>query len=100
MKKVLVFAAIMLCANAQSINGQSKNFLYYIVKITSVIWKASSADDFNEGFLNICIDGKWAYINYKGEVITSFEYDIAKPFNCEMENVEKDNYQYGFVYEK
>lgn len=98
MKKVVILAAIMLVGVIQDVNAQNANYQYNIDRIASVIDKASWVGEFSEGFLSICIDGKWGYINFRGEAITPFEYDYAKPFSCGMAKVEKDNHnQSGFV---
>lgn len=98
MKKIFIITSVLLMGVILNMNAQREIYEYNITKIASIIEKASLVGEFSEGFLNICIDGKWGYINYKGEIVSSFEYSYAKPFSCGMAKVEKsDLNQYGFV---
>ncbi len=96
MKRFLVLVSVMLMGVVQIVNAQNANVEYNINKIASVIDKATSVGEFSEGFLNVCIDGKWGYVNFRGEAVTPFEYSFAKPFSSGMAKVEKDG-QGGFV---
>jgi len=96
MKKMVLLAAIMLMGVVHKMDAQNGNYQYNINKIASVIDRASSVGEFNEGFLNVCIDNKWGYINYRGEIVSAFEYNSSKPFSSGMARVEKDG-QGGFV---
>ena len=96
MKKIIVLVSVMLMGVVQITNAQNANVEYNINKIASVVDKATSVGEFSEGFLNVCIDGKWGYVNFRGEAVTPFEYSFAKPFSSGMAKVEKDG-QGGFV---
>ena len=96
MKKIVLFATMMLMGVVLSMNAQNGNYQYNINKIASIIDKASSVGEFSEGFLNVCIDDKWGYINYRGEIVSAFNYNSAKPFSCGMAKVEKEG-QSGLV---
>ena len=98
MKKTILITAMLLVGVVQNVNAQNRNYEYNVSKIASIVNKASYVGEFSEGFLNVKINDKWGYINYKGEVVTSFEYDHANPFSCGMARVEKtDQNQSGFV---
>ena len=46
--------------------------------------------DFSEGFAAVKKDGKWEYINTKGEQIIAYEFDGARNFNEGFAAVKKD----------
>ena len=46
-----------------------------------MFWGFDYADDFNEGFAWVKKDGKWGYINTKGEQIVECKFDDAYYFN-------------------
>lgn len=96
MKKIVLLAAMMLMGVVHKMDAQNGNYQYNINKIASVINRASSVGEFSEGFLNVCIDDKWGYINYRGEIVSAFEYNSSKPFSSGMARVEKEG-QGGFV---
>ena len=98
MKISFLLAAMLLVGVVQNVNAQNGNYEYNITKIASIINKASNVGEFSEGFLNVMINEKWGYINFRGEIVTPFEYEHANPFSCGMARVEKkDPTQYGFV---
>lgn len=96
MKKYFLISAIILMGVVQKMNAQNNNYEYDLTKIAVIVDKASSVGEFSEGFLNVCIDGKWGYIDFRGETMTPFEYDYAKPFSCGMAKVRK-NGQTGYI---
>lgn len=100
MKKYFFISAIILMGAVQKMNAQNNNYEYNLTKIAVIVDKASSVGEFSEGFLNVCIDGKWGYIDFRGETMAPFEYDYAKPFSCGMAKVRKmtqTGYVNGFV---
>ena len=53
-------------------------------------------DGFNEGFARVQKDGKWGYINTKGEQIVECKFDNAWSFNEGFASVEKDR-KWGYI---
>ena len=39
------------------------------------------SNNFSEGLANVKINGKWGYINTKGEEVIPCQYDAANPFS-------------------
>ena len=53
-------------------------------------------DGFNEGFARVQKDGKWGYINTKGEQIVECKFDNAWSFNEGFARVQKDG-KWGYI---
>ena len=53
-------------------------------------------DGFNEGFARVQKDGKWGYINTKGEQIVECKFDGARGFNEGFARVQKDG-KWGYI---
>ena len=51
---------------------------------------------FNEGFAAVQKDGKWGYINTKGEQIIECKFDDVGYFNEGFAPVQKDG-KYGYI---
>ena len=54
------------------------------------------AGNFNEGFSAVKKDGKWGYINTKGEQIVECKFDDAYYFNEGFARVKKDG-KWGYI---
>ena len=84
---IVIMAAIgilgILCLTYTSIgisikNKENKNELAYKQDYFKYITELG--DSFEEPYINIKKDGKYGYINTKGEQVSEFKYDYASPF--------------------
>ena len=61
-----------------------------------MFWGFDGAGNFNEGFSAVKKDGKWGYINTKGEQIIECKFDDTNYFNEGFAAVKKDG-KWGYV---
>ena len=61
-----------------------------------MFWEFDYAGSFYEGFARVKKDGKWGYINTKGEQIVECKFDYAYDFYEGFARVEKDG-KYGYI---
>ena len=61
-----------------------------------MFWEFDCVCEFNEGFAAVQKDGKWGYINTKGEQIIECKFDDAYYFNEGFARVEKDG-KWGYI---
>ena len=59
-----------------------------------MFWGFDGAWSFNKGFAKVKKDGKWGYINTKGEQIVECKFDDAYDFKEGFARVEKDGKSY------
>ena len=62
-----------------------------------MFWEFDYVCEFKEGFAPIEKDGKWGYINTKGEQAIEFKFDGAGYFNEGFAVVKKDG-KWGGIY--
>lgn len=73
----------VLCMSYDSIgvsikNKENKNELAYTQDYFKYVTELG--DSFDEPYINVKKDGKYGYINTKGENVSEFKYDYASPF--------------------
>ena len=61
-----------------------------------MFWEFDYVCEFKEGFAPIEKDGKWGYINTKGEQAIECKFDVALGFNEGLAPVYKDG-KYGYI---
>ena len=61
-----------------------------------MFWEFDCARDFKEGFALVKKDGKWGYINTKGEQIIECKFDDARDFSEGFAAVKKDG-KWGYI---
>ena len=61
-----------------------------------MFWGFDDARDFKEGFAAVKKDGKWGYINTKGEQIVECKFDGVGDFNEGFAAVKKDD-RWGYI---
>ena len=61
-----------------------------------MFWEFDDARDFKEGFAVVKKDGKWGYINTKGEQIVECKFDSYSNFNEGFAAVKKDG-KWGYI---
>ena len=61
-----------------------------------MFWEFDGVGSFNEGFAAVQKDGKWGYINTKGEQIVECKFDYVSDFKDGLAIVEKDD-KYGCI---
>ena len=61
-----------------------------------MFWEFDCVCEFNEGFAAVQKDGKWGYINTKGEQIVECKFDDAYYFNEGFARVKKDG-KWGYI---
>ena len=61
-----------------------------------MFWGFDDARDFKEGFAAVKKDGKWGYINTKGEQIVECKFDGVGDFNEGFAAVKKDG-KWGYI---
>ena len=61
-----------------------------------MFWEFDYAGNFNEGFAVVLKDGKWGYINTKGEQIVECKFDEVRDFNEGFASVKKDG-KWGYI---
>ena len=61
-----------------------------------MFWEFDGVGSFNEGFASVKKDGKWGYINTKGEQIVECKFDYAHNFHEGFARVKKDG-KYGYI---
>ena len=67
--------------------------------LTSISFEDPSEYDFgvsNEGFISVCKNKKWGYVNLKGEMVVDFVYDYTQQFCDGVAWVQLNN-KYNFV---
>ena len=61
-----------------------------------MFWEFDCVCEFNEGFAAVQKDGKWGYINTKGEQIIECKFDDTNYFNEGFAAVKKDG-KWGYI---
>lgn len=61
------------------------------------IGKFDRADQFSEGLAAVKIDGKWGYVNTKGETVIKFKFRNAKSFSEDLALATIDGKNWGFI---
>ncbi|MBS5810548.1 MAG: WG repeat-containing protein, partial [Campylobacter concisus] len=61
-----------------------------------MFWGFDGAGNFKEGFSAVKKDGKWGYINTKGEQIIECKFDDTNYFNEGFAAVKKDG-KWGYI---
>lgn len=71
----------------------------YVNKVGDLTIELDAALSFSEGMAPASKDGKWGFIDKKGNVVIDFQYDGAMPFSEGRALVLKDDYM-GFIDKK
>ena len=61
-----------------------------------MFWEFDDVNYFDEGIVAVFKDGKWGYINTKGEQIIECKFDYADDFNEGFAAVQKDD-KWGYI---
>ncbi|WP_103585714.1 WG repeat-containing protein [Campylobacter concisus] len=61
-----------------------------------MFWEFDDVCYFYEGFATVQKDGKWGYINTKGEQIVEYEFNDARDFYEGFAPVQKDG-EWGYI---
>ena len=61
-----------------------------------MFWEFDYVGKFKEGFVAVQKDGKWGYINTKGEQIVEYEFNDARDFYEGFAPVQKDG-EWGYI---
>ena len=108
MKKIVLFAAMMLLGAVQNVNAQNETE-YSLEGIGKALSKlnVASLGDFHEGLAWVCVrkgvknckgfDEWYGYIDAKGKMVVPCVYVSAKDFSDGLACVCNDDWKYGFI---
>lgn len=77
------------CGNSTN-KGSSDNEDAEVTKVGNLSLELQQINDFSEGLASAKKDGKWGYIDKKGNVVIDFIYEKANDFSEGLASVEKD----------